>query len=706
MIMNAQQLVQELESRKQKNMQFFAKYFPDIYNKFKDATMQNSRLNVNPDNFEVNLVEEEKTVYPEPVHEFNEQEAQQFSDFFKENSYNTSMRHNCHEDFYHGRYAHGLTALFLKRLGFEDVNSSIAPYRFGHTFSQLAFLGCGLGLHIKALLEKRPVKHVVVVEHNPDRFVASLYITDWEEMITPYLLDKTTSFILSVGDTSELDEKHRVHQAFAGVWNHICLNVPFLPIQTVFYVHKGDEFYTKVADRINNEMEPFVNVWGYYDDDVNQFNHVMHNIRNGVGVLQKRDFSEDERITLVCGNGPSLDDVIPLIKQHREKFNLIAAGSAAHSLLMQDIYPDVCATLESDKASHEYFFATPEKMLKKINIIGAAQIYPDSFKLFDKGLMYIKTETSYAKVFSKGEDIANGTPSASNAALAVAIDLNFSKIYLTGMDFGFSDDEKTHSDSSFYNEEDSPEELKNYSATLAQESYLIEENKFGKIYTTPFYNTSRAHAERKIMSSNHENIINLSKGATIECTKWGSVNELEDVLNNLKLNEEQTCFFDTLYKKARYIDEEEAEAGLADIEATFNEFKQKSLIIMDSLQPNIDSIETTVFKINQLIVNPNRMKNLKGMFCIRGSVWFWLFNLYGIAKRIDNKVDLDTLVKVWKHYFGFFISNISTHFLEFIKQDAKDLKRLEVSIAENEPNIEKWFEMCEKQVANKKTSST
>lgn len=691
--MNAQQLVQELEQRKQKNLQFFARYFPDIYNQFKDKTMENSRLNVNPENFEVNLVEDEQAVYPEPVKEFNEQEAQQFSDFFAEDTYNESMRHNCYDDFYHGRYAHGLTALFLKRLGFNDVVSSISPYRFGHSFAQLAFLGCGLGLHIQALLKKRPVKHVVVVEHNPDKFLASLYITDWEEIITPYLLDKTTSFVLSVGNTLELDEKDRVHQAFAGVWNHICLNVPFLPIQTVFYVHKADAFYTKVADRLNNEMEPFVNVWGYYDDDVNQFNHVMHNIRNGMGILQKQDFSHDERITLVCGNGPSLDEMIPVIKKHREKFNVISAGSTTHSLLTQDIYPDICVTLESDYVTYKSFYLSPQDKLKKVNLIGAAQIHPDTFGLFNKSLMYLKTETSYSNIFSKGEDIANGTPSATNAALAIAIDLNFSKIHLIGLDYGFASKRKTHSDSSFYREEENAEKFEGYTTGIADNSYLLEENKFGKIYTTAFYNTSRVHAERKIMGSNHENIINLSKGATIDCTQWGEISELEALLNKLDIDKEQEHFFDTLYKQARHIDEAEAQKGLAEIRSTFNEFKQKSLIIIDNLQPSIDSIETTVFKINQLIVNHNKMKHRKAIFFIRGSVWFWLFELYAIAKRIDKKVNLDTLVKEWKHYFGFFITNIDKHCLEFIEQDAKDSKRLELTIADAEPNIDKWLEL-------------
>lgn len=694
--MDAQQLLKELEQRKQKNLLFFSQYFPSMYERFKDASMQTSRLNINPVNLEVNLVENEKTVYPEPVADFNEQEAQDFSDAFSEELCNRSIRHHCYSDFFHGRYAHGLTALFLKRLGYEEPNHCHNRYRFDHGFGQLVFLGCGLGSHIKALLKKRTVKHVMVTENNPDRFLASLYVTDWEELIMPYLSDNSTSFTITIEGLTNTTEKERLFRTSVKIWNHICQNVPFLPVQTVFYIHQGDTFYSKAVARIDKEIEPFINTWGYYDDEVNQFNHFMHNVRNNVGILQKQDLSSDKRITLICGNGPSLDKMIPVIKQHRGKFNLIAAGSAAHSLLMQGIYPDVCTTLESDKASYEYFFVTPEKMRKKINLIGAAQIYPDSFKLFNKSLMYLKSETSYAKIFSNGEDIARGTPSATNCALAIALDLNFSNIYLTGLDYGFASKEKTHSDSSFYRSEDSTQDLKDYTRNLARDSYLLEENQFGKIYTTEFYNTSRVHAERKIRSTSRKDIINLSQGATIDGTTWGSVSELNALLEDLELEGEQACFFDTLYENARYLDETEAQKGLAEIQATFNEFKQKSLAIINDLQPSIDSIEATAFEINQLIVNDNEMTHRKAILCIHGSVWFWLFNLYTIAKRIDNKVDLKTLVKEWKHYFGFFISNLSQHFLEFIEQDAKDSKRLEVSIAEKEPNIENWLEMCER----------
>src|SRR5690606_31270509 len=305
---------------------------------FANLWLKNAQLNIDPNTLEVNLVENGKAIYPLNAKETNINEARQFSDAFKPGFMNHPLRRSTPNNFYRGRFAHGSIANFLEAV--QPVAEAIKPYTFRESLPQVVFLGSGLGLHISAFLEMRPVKHAVLVEHNPDRFLASLYLTDWEAIITPYIEDQTRSFVLSVGDTTELSEDERVHQGFAGAWNTICLNVPFMPVQTVFYIHQADPFYTKVANRLNDEIEPYINVWGYYDDEVNQLNHLFHNIEQKIPVFKKVDLSGLSKPTIVCGNGPSLDTYLPLIKQHRDKLHVIAAGSAAHSLLKNDIYPD------------------------------------------------------------------------------------------------------------------------------------------------------------------------------------------------------------------------------------------------------------------------------------------------------------------------------------------------------------------------------
>src|SRR5690606_16477653 len=118
-----------------------------------------------------------------------------------------------------------------------------------------------------------------------------------------------------------------------GAWNTICLNVPFMPVQTVFYIHQADPFYTKVANRLNDEIEPYINVWGFYDDEVNQLNQISANIRNGYKVLKKINLSSETKPTIICGNGPSIDAYMPIIKENRDKLYVIAAGSACYTLL-------------------------------------------------------------------------------------------------------------------------------------------------------------------------------------------------------------------------------------------------------------------------------------------------------------------------------------------------------------------------------------
>src|SRR5690606_19112130 len=139
---------------------------------------------------------------------------------------------------------------------------------------------------------------------------------------------------------------------------------------------QADPFYTKVANRLNDEIEPYINVWGYYDDEVNALNHLVHNIEQKIPVIKKDDLSGLSKPTIVCGNGPSLDTYLPLIKQHRDKLHVIAAGSAAHSLLKNDIYPDFMVTLESDYATYAVFKNLPGEKARKTPVIGAAQIHP------------------------------------------------------------------------------------------------------------------------------------------------------------------------------------------------------------------------------------------------------------------------------------------------------------------------------------------
>ena len=686
--MDANQLAQSLQDRKQKNMKFFERYFPSIHSFCTNRRLTELQLNLDSESLEVNLLQNGELIYPAQTQAFNSNEAQQFSDAFAPGKMNHPLRHTYANELHHFRYSHGLLAEYLESVGAHKGNAR--PYGFRHSLPQVVFLGSGIGQHITEFLNIRDVRHVVVVEHNPDYFMASLYVTDWEALITPYLQADDRSFVLSVGDTAELDEEKRVHNAFGGVWNHICLNVPFMPIQTVFYVHRADPFYTKVARRLNREIEPYLNVWGYYDDEVNQLNHVLHNLSKGIRVMPRPDLHDTPKITLVCGNGPSLDKYIDLIKQHRDKITILCAESAGHSLAKNDIYPDAMVILESDYITYQAVSIIPQDKSKKINIIGAAQISPLVFNHFNDGLIYLKSESSYGKLLASDDTIADATPSAGNAALAIALDLNLPDVFLVGLDFGFADPGQTHSASAFYSEEEQADMFAEFKRKMTAETYKVETNVRGDIYTTPFYFTAKTHAERKIMLSGRKDVINLSQGVTIIGTTKMTEDGMAELLSQ-RQEAPEFMLFDSLKNDSRKIGRKAQDKLKKEIIRTISQMCTEITAIVENMQPDLDSIESSLFKINQVAINNRDSKTAVMNTFIRGTIWFWLYNFYALSKQIESEKKLSLYTENFKQYFGFLIKTLPEHLKNYIKDcNSDDDPRLKLTISQPEPDYELW----------------
>lgn len=689
--MNAQQLVKELEQRKQKNLAFFKEYFPQIYQNFHGANFKNSRLNIDPNTLEINLLENEKAIYPENAKQYNIDEANQFSDIYKEGSTLIPLRHHFGEDFYEGRFAHGLLARFLYSINSTKEGIGTSPYKFEHSLGQVVFLGSGMGIHIKQLIKSRDIQHVLVIEHNHDRFLSSLYVTDWVEIITPFLDDNNRSFCLSAADNSSLSERDRVLTAYQVAWNQICDNVPFMPVQTVYYVHQGNEFYTKVANRLNDQIETYLESWGHYDDEVNQLNHVLHNIRNGIPIMQKQDFSNEQKITLVCGNGPSLDNVMPLMKKYRDKLNIISSGSTTHSLLKQDIYPDFCVSLESDVIAYHALTLIPPEKCKQINLIASCQTHPGTFSLFKESLTFIKKETAYGNALSNGEDIENGNPSAANASLAIAIELNLPNIYLCGMDFGFIQHQSTHSKNSFY-DKDNEHLFAGYQESIIEGAYKLEENHHGSIYSTSFYSSCRNHVERKLVGTKRSDIYNLSRGATINYTQWATCDELQNQLKEINVIS-STNLFEKIATQKRIINKQEVKALAGKIGLSIKKITQSIIAIVKDMKADPKSIDQNLFRINRLISeNSSKASHKEGAIFLRGVIWFWLMDLYAIRKRHDQAVPLATLLIQWKKYFLYFLENVPVHFKSITIEKSWEDPLLNLTISQPEPEIEKWLD--------------
>lgn len=690
MTKTAEQLVQTLNNNKSRNLAFFQRHFPDIAKNFATRAFIRSRLNIDPHTLSVDLVTQETALYGGNAEAYNKAEAQQFSEAFAPGSSNLPVRHSYAESFYYkGRFFHASIRAFLEDI--EATKGTGSAYLFHQNLPNVVFFGSGFGWHIRELLKLRPINHAVLVEHDPDRFLASLYMTDWQAMVQPFVDDPNRSFAFSVGDTTDMAEAERLYQAFGSAWNGASLNFPLLPVQTVLYIHKGDAFYTKAANRFNDEIEPSLNTWGYYDDEINQLNHVLHNLQAGVPILKQLDLHGDDRLTLICGNGPSLTPYLELIKKNRDKIILISAGSTTYTLLINDIYPDFVVTLESDLQTYKALALLPKENAKSVPVIGAAQIHPETFDLFADGLVYFKHETTYAHLFGKPDEIiADGTPSATNAALAVALDLKLSNIYLVGMDFGFFSTEETHAKESFYYHQNERDRFENYRKSIDKKAYFLETNEHGKIYTTPFYNTGRKHAERKIRGSNRLDIVNLSTGASIEGTRFGDIDQFRIELTKRKVTD-ATPVFATLKKNARTVDTKELNLLQESVKKLISDITSQILKELKGLKPTLPAIEATLYRINRIVSRYRDGKEDTVALFIRGSIWHWCFNFYALIKSENRQDQMEFMTEKWLQHFGRFLKVLPEHYEYYLSDRSTDDPRLKLMIREPEPELDRWL---------------
>ncbi|MFT6896386.1 MAG: hypothetical protein ACJA13_000787 [Paraglaciecola sp.] len=103
----------------------------------------------------------------------------------------------------------------------------------------LVILGCGLGLHIKQLLENRKIKNMIIYEPQVQYFQCSIMATSWQEIFALGKKQGTALFLQLgkdgrdlFGDINELKEhaslstfhvyKHYNHQIFDSVYRDIC----------------------------------------------------------------------------------------------------------------------------------------------------------------------------------------------------------------------------------------------------------------------------------------------------------------------------------------------------------------------------------------------------------------------------------------------------------------------------------------------------
>lgn len=328
------------------------------------------------------------------------------------------------------------------------------------TVESLIVFGIGLGRHIELLLQKHKVNKLYICEPNLDFFYASLFQTDWQAIVDKFSSGDQRLYLNLGGDGSQYfyDLMGQFYQVGA-------YSIADTYLMSSYYNKK----MSSAIHELRSELAVVLALGEYFDHARYGIAHTYHSLSAGHRFmkLQKSDSAASSISknlpVFVIGNGPSLDTLLPYLKEHQNNAVIVSCGTALRSLYRNGIRPDFHAEIEQNRATYDWITQVDDKdYLKQITLLSVNGIHPDSAALFKQTLLCMKEGEASTFVFNSGltkrgiqiKQLAYAYPTVTNLVMNYFIQWGFRDYYLMGVDLGFVDINSHHSKFSAYYKED------------------------------------------------------------------------------------------------------------------------------------------------------------------------------------------------------------------------------------------------------------
>jgi hypothetical protein len=386
----------------------------------------------------------------------------------------------------------------------------------------LIVFGIGLGKHIELLTRQRQIKNLFLCEPNLDFFAASLWVTDWAGIIEQ--ADKEGGRIyLNLGG----DGSHYFYDLMSQFYQVGAYSIADTYMLSSYF---NVGMQKAIAD-LRAELKVVLAMGEYYDHARYGIAHTYHSLLSGQQFLKNlnTDYKQSPALELpvfIVGNGPSLDHCFDYLKEYRDQVILISCGTALKALYKNDICPDFHAEIEQNRATFDWVSQIKDnEYLKKINLLSVNGIHPDTAALFKATYLCFKDGEASTYVFHNGlkkngyqvASLAYAYPTVTNMVINYGIKLGWKYFYLFGVDLGFVDINRHHSQHSAYFKTD------------GSQAYNYQEHHGGgvpavgnfrpQLYTKAEFDVSRKLIEQAISKAGRKiEVYNCSDGVRIKGT--------------------------------------------------------------------------------------------------------------------------------------------------------------------------------------------
>ena len=297
-------------------------------------------------------------------------------------------------------------------------------------------------------------------------------------------------------------------------------HILFLPLNKGYLLHK--DFYTECYDNLKRNLKQFLkNSLTLYSLGKRYYKNLILNLPSW---SKEKDIKElkIEKPVVITGAGESIEKALPLLKNNRELFKIIAIDTSLKTLTNFGITPDFVIAVESQFYNISDFVGNSAS---SISLIADMTTYHLTSRIFSGDKYYFTsnfTTSNFLEILKADNLIPTFIPplgSVGVTALYIASMITNSFIFYTGLDFSFIIG-KTHA-------KDSPpitdtlihwtklSEKNNYSVSI--NANLIEAGKRSNniIYTTSVLK-SYAETMKNIISKNMRIFSLFSSPAVVE----------------------------------------------------------------------------------------------------------------------------------------------------------------------------------------------
>ncbi|MCE2571546.1 motility associated factor glycosyltransferase family protein [Motilimonas eburnea] len=424
--------------------------------------------------------------------------------------------------FLHYEYLNKLVELQNRELEFAE---SFFPESLG----LMICFGLGTGFYLENLISNHQVNRLYIYEPNHDFFYASLHLIDWKSILEK-LDEMGSSLHFCLGANEQA--------FFADLTKELTYKGGYDIGKSYLYKHYDSDVINKACEVYKQRSYELAFGFGFFDDGLIATAHHYYNLKDIPVIEDKPAFQNNANIPVfLCGNGPSLDKNIALIKAQQSKAIVISCGTAIDSLLKNGIVPDMHVEQERTWQVTERLLTVDPKVLKEMVLLSMNTVSPEAFALFDRKIMGLKlNEPPTSLTYSMSEEakkmkgILYCNPTVANTALCIVEALGFKNIYFIGIDLGFPNGQHHSIDSVYY---ENGEDRKVFHQK-SQDKIEVKGNFGGTVRSSYIFGFSLKALERVIADNVSLNCFNLSDGALIEGAKPLEPHEL--VLSGTELD--------------------------------------------------------------------------------------------------------------------------------------------------------------------------